>query len=117
MIQQFQDNARHYAAMASLLAERNVAGQDEQAKEWWQLYQDLTDVERDCDHMVGRLCLDRALLFRIYHQTLPLRNTWMHYRTRRLNPADKERGEAVREQEEQWTTFMTKIKKMLVASR
>ena len=41
----------------------------------------------------------------------------MHYRTRRLNPADKERGEAIREQEEQWTTFMTKIKKMLVASR
>ena len=67
--------------------------------------------------MVARLRLDRTLLFRIYHQMLPLRDMWMHYQTCNLNPADKERVEAIRQEEARWETLMTKIKKMLVAAR
>ena len=117
LIQQFEEDARHYAAMSYLLAERNVRGQYEKAKEWLQMYNDLSDVERDCFQMVGRLRLDRGLMFRIYHQTRPLRDTWVHYQTRHLNPADKERVEAIRKEEAKWDTLMTMIKKLLVASR
>ena len=117
MIEQFQEVARQYATMAYLVSGMNVVGQYEKAKEWLQVYHDLTDVERDCFQMVGRLRLDRGLLFRIYDQTRALRDTWVHYQTRHLNPADKERCEALRQEETQWDTLMTKIKKMLVASR
>ena len=117
LIQQFEEDARHYAAMSYLLAERNVRGQYEKAKEWLQMYNDLSDVERDCFQMVGRLRLDRGLLFRIYHQIRPIRDTWVHYQTRDLNPADKERVEAIRKEEAKWDTLMTMIKKLLVASR
>ena len=117
MIQQFQEDSRHYAAMAYFLAERNVAGQYEKAKEWLQMYNDLSDVERNCFQMVGGLRLDRGLMFRIYHQMRALRDTWVHYKTRDLDPADQERCEAIRQEEAQWDTLMTMIKKMLVASR
>ena len=117
MIEHFQENARHYAAMAYLVSGMNVAGQYEKAKEWLQMYHDLTDLERDCDQMVGRLRLDRGLLFRIYHQMRVRRETWMHYQTRELNPADKERCVAIHKEEAQWDMLMTKIKHMLVASR
>ena len=117
LIQQFQENARHCAAISYLMAERNVRGQYERAKEWLAVYNDLTDIERDCFQMVGRLRLDRGLLFRIYHQIRPIRDTWVHYQTHDLNPADKERVEAIRKEEAKWDTLMTMIKKLLVASR
>jgi hypothetical protein len=72
--------------------------------------------------MVGRLRLDRSLLFRIYHQMGPIRDTWMYYRTRHLKPAlegekEQEIPKDIREEEAMWATIMTNIKKMLVASR
>jgi hypothetical protein len=117
LIIRFQENAHHFASMSYHLAEMNVRGRYEMAKEWFQVYLDLCDVERDCDQMVGRLRLDRTLLFRIYHQILPVRDTWVRYQARHLNPEDKERCEAIRQEEEMWSTLITKIKKLLVASR
>lgn len=123
LIQQLQQDALDFAAMANLLAGMNAPGNEyEKAKEWLQVSQSLADVERDYDQMVGLLRLDRSLLFRIYHQIGPILSTWMHYRTRYLKPAlegekDQEIPEDIREEEAMWTTIMTNIKKMLVASR
>lgn len=121
-IQQLQQDARTIAGMAYIFAGMNVPGEYEKAKEWLQLSQTLGDVERDCDQMVGRLRLDRSLLFRTYHQMRGIRDTWMHYRTRHLKPAlegekEHEIPEDIREEDAMWTTIMTNIKKMLVASR
>jgi hypothetical protein len=121
-IQQLERDARNFAGMAYLLANGNVRGEYEKAKEWLQLSQALADVERDCDQMVGRLRLDRSLLFNIYHQMRGIRDTWMHYRTRHLKPAlegekEHEIPEDIREEDAMWATIMINIKKMLVASR
>jgi hypothetical protein len=121
-IQQLERDARDFAGMAYLLSGMNVPGEYEKAKEWLQLSQALGDVERDCDQMVGRLRLDRSLLFNIYHRMLPIRDTWMHYRTRHLKPAlegekEQEIPKDIREEDAMWATIMTNIKKMLVASR
>jgi hypothetical protein len=99
----------------------NVPGEYENAKEWIQVSQAFSDVERDFDQMVGLLRMDRSLL-RIYHQMGPIRDTWIHYRTRHLRPAlegekEQEIPEDIREEEAMWATIMTNIKKMLVASR
>jgi hypothetical protein len=121
-IQQLERDARDFAGMAYLLSGMNVPGEYEKAKEWLQLSQALGDVERDCDQMVGRLRLDRSLLFNIYHRMIPIRDTWMHYRTRHLKPAlkgekEQEIPKDIREEDAMWATIMTNIKKMLVASR
>ena len=121
-IQELERDARDFAGMAYLLSGMNVLGEYEKAKEWLQLSQALADVERDCDQMVGRLRLDRSLLFRIYQQMRGIRDTWMYYRTRHLRPAlmgekEHEIPEDIREEDAMWATIMTNIKKMLVASR
>ena len=121
-IQQMKEDSRTIAGMAYLLANGNVAGEYEKAKEWFQLSQALDDVERSFDQMVGGLRLDRSLLFNSYHQMRGIRNTWMYYRTRHLKPAlegekEQEIPKDIREEEAMWATIMTNIKKMLVASR
>ena len=122
LIQLLRRDARDFAGMAYLLAKGNVAGEYEKAKEWLELSQALDDVDRNFDQMVGRLRLDRSLLFGIYHQMGPLRDTWMYYRTRHLKPAlegekEQEIPQYIRDEDEMWATVMTNIKKMLVASR
>lgn len=122
LIQQLHRDALDLAGMAYLLAKGNVAGEYEKAKEWLLLSEALDNVERDFDRMVGCLRLDRSLLFPIYHQLRPLRDTWMYYRTRHLKPAlegekEPEISGDVREEEAMWATIMTNVKKMLVASR
>ena len=122
LIQTLRQDARTIAGMAYLLANGNVPGEYEKAKEWLKLSQALDNVDRDFDPMVGSLCLDRSLLFTIYHQMRGIRDTWMHYRTRHLKPAlegekEQEFPKDIREEEEMWATIMTNIKKMLAASR
>lgn len=121
-IQQLKDDARTIAGMAYLLANGNVAGEYEKAKEWLQLSQALDDVERECDQMVGHLRLDRSLLFNIYHQMRKILDTWMYYRTRHLKPTldgekEQDMPKDILEEEAMWATIMINIKKMLVASR
>ncbi|MEQ1844009.1 MAG: hypothetical protein ABL983_00345 [Nitrospira sp.] len=121
-IQQLKEDSRTIAGMAYLLSGMNVRGEYEKAKEWLQLSQALDDVERDCDRMVGLLRLDRSLLFTIYHRMAAIRDTWIHYRTSHLKPAldgekEQEILKEIREEDAIWSTIMTNIKKMLVASR
>jgi hypothetical protein len=49
-------------------------------EEWSKLHQAICNVERDFDRMVGRLQLDRNLLFGIYHRLRAIRDTWLLYR-------------------------------------
>ena len=44
LIEHFQEHARHYAAMSYLVSGMNVRGEYEKAKEWAQVYLDLSDV-------------------------------------------------------------------------
>lgn len=48
-------------------------------EEWAGLYQDLSDVERDLDQMVGLLRLDRTLLFGVYYRMLRIKQAWIEY--------------------------------------
>lgn len=121
LIQQLQKDAHDFAGIAYLLAQGNVRGEYEKAKEWLWLSQALGDVDRDFDLMVGPLRLDRSLLFRAYHQLGPIRDAWMHYRTRHLRPVregeqEQEIPEDIREEEAMWATIMTNLKKLLAAA-
>ena len=49
-------------------------------EEWAMSYQDLGDVTRELDQMVGRLRLDRSILFNIYHRMLAVQRAWLDYR-------------------------------------
>jgi len=84
------------------------------------LYQDLGDVERDLDQMVGPLRLDRRLLFTVYHRTLAIKDAWLEYQARDFSHegAVTTKGEEVlREEGALFADLMLNIKRMLVAPR
>lgn len=84
------------------------------------LYQDLGDVERDLDQMVGRLRLDRLLLFRIYHQMLGIQGAWLDLLARdftRGGEITPEGEEVLRVEQTRFADLILKIKRMLVAAR
>lgn len=89
-------------------------------EEWVRIYQDLGDVERDLDQMVGRLRLDRSLLFHIYHRMLAVQSAWLEYRARdftREGVVTPEGEDVLREEQARFADLMLKIKRMLVAAR
>ena len=90
--------------------------------EWIQLYWLLDDCQRDYQQMIIGMRLDPVLLFSIYQRMLRIKEEWLALRTRELTPEQEgemsqESCEALHEEEERWTTIITNIKKMLVASR
>lgn len=69
-IQLVVETARNHAVWAWIIA-RKIASHAKGCttpEEWFQIYQDLDDIERDMGQMFTALRLDRAGLFRIYHQ-------------------------------------------------
>ena len=89
-------------------------------EEWAGLYQDLGDIERDLDQMVGRLRLDRSLLFNIYHRMLTVRDAWLIYRARdftREGEVTPDGEDVLRTEQARFVDLMLKIKRMLVAAR
>ncbi len=89
-------------------------------EEWALIYQNLGDVLRDLDQMVGRLRLDRSLLFGIYHRMLSIQGAWLDYRARDFSRGGEvtPKGEEVlREEQAFFVDLMLKIKRMLVAAR
>ena len=69
---QLQRSAGHHAWFALMVSScgSHPCQGTRPPEEWARLAQDLGDVERDLDQMVGRLRLDRSLLFNIYHRML-----------------------------------------------
>ena len=49
-------------------------------EEWAKLYDDLCNVEREFEQMVGLLRLNQSLLFEIYHRLTAIREAWLAYR-------------------------------------
>jgi hypothetical protein len=89
-------------------------------EEWAMIYQDLGNVTRDLDLMVGPLRLDRSLLFHIYHRMLAIKTAWLECQGRDFSCAGEltPKGEEVlREERALFTDLMLKIKRMLVAAR
>ena len=89
-------------------------------EEWFQVYQDLDDVDRDLDQMVGSLRLDRSLLFNVYHRFQVIRDHWLQYQWRdfsRNGELTPQGQAAVHEDEVLLTDVLSKIKQMLVAAR
>ena len=89
-------------------------------EEWARLYQDLGDVERDLDQMVGRLRLDRSLLFNAYHRMLAVQDSWLIFRARsftRDGELTPEGEDMLRMGQARFADLMLKIKRMLVAAR
>jgi hypothetical protein len=89
-------------------------------EEWAMIYQDLGDVTRDLDLMVGPLRLDRSLLFNIYHRMLAIQGAWLECQRRdfsRGGEVTPQGEEVLREERALFADLMLKIKRMLVAAR
>ena len=89
-------------------------------EEWVMIYHDLGEILREFDQMIGRLRLDRSLLFTIYHRILAIQNAWLEYRTRdfsRGGEVTPQGVEVLREERVCFADLMMKIKRMLVAAR
>ena len=89
-------------------------------EEWVMIYQDLGDVTRDLDLMVGPLRLARSLLFHIYHRMLAIQDAWLSYQARdftRGGELTPEGEEVLREERARFADLLLKIKRMLVAAR
>jgi hypothetical protein len=89
-------------------------------EEWAMIYQDLGDVTRELDQMVGPLRLDRRLLFTVYHRMLAVQGAWLEYRARdfsREGVVTPEGEDVLRTEQALFADLMLKIKRMLVAAR
>jgi hypothetical protein len=89
-------------------------------EEWARLYQDLGDVERDLDQMVGPPRLDRGLLSTVYYRMLAIKDAWLQYRAQDYSHQGEvtPKGEEVLcEEQALFADLLLKVKKMLVASR
>jgi hypothetical protein len=89
-------------------------------EEWAMIHQDLGDVTRDFDLMVGRLRLDRSILFNVYHRMLAIQDAWLKYLARdfsRQGEVTPEGEEVLREEEALFVELILNIKRLLVAAR
>ena len=94
------------------------------AEKWVALYWILDECERDYEQMVMRLRLDRTILFRTYQQMLAVKCNWLNYLYNDFAQTTETVSDEVNttepsawdEEARMWDTFMTHIKKMLVAS-
>ncbi len=121
-IRQLNGESGSYAGMAQWIsrAAPTQAKGHATPEEWYQIYQDLDDLERDLDQMVGSLRLDRASLFRVYHRVQVIRDNWLQYRWRdfsRNGELTPQGHTAVQEDEVFFTDVLSKIKHVLVAAR
>ena len=121
-ITQLHREAGHHAWWAQWLSRAAPTHAEGHATpaEWLQIYQELDDVLRELHQMVGSLRLDRTLLFKVYHWFLVIREKWLQYRWRdfsRDGELTPQGQAAVHEDEVRLTDVLSKIKRMLVASR
>ena len=89
-------------------------------EEWAMVYQDVGDVTRELDLMVGPLRLDRSILFNVYHRMLAVQRAWLEYRARdfsREGVVTPEGEEVLRTEQALFADLMLNIKRMLVAAR
>ena len=90
------------------------------AEEWVMIYHDLGEILREFDQLIGRLRLDRSILFNIYHRMLAINDAWLDYRRRdfsRGGEVTPQGAEVLREERALFADLMLKIKRMLVAAR
>ena len=122
-VQLVKETARNHAVWAWIIA-RKIASHAKgctKPEEWFQIYQDLDDIERDMGQMFAALRLDRAALFRIYHQWRSVMDRWLQYQTQDWSD---DRGElkaegqvALQNDETLLNEVLSKIKDLLVAAR
>ena len=108
-----------WADFLSRTARKHVEGHAT-PEEWVMIYHDLGEILREFDQMIGRLRLDRSLLFTIYHRMLAIEDAWLDYRRRDFSRGGEvtPQGEGVlREERELFADLMLKIKRMVVAAR
>ncbi|MEI8015202.1 MAG: C2H2-type zinc finger protein [Nitrospira sp.] len=89
-------------------------------EEWVRIYQDLGDIQRDLDQMIGPLRLDRSILFNTYHRMLAVQSAWLEYRARdftRGGVVTPEGEDVLRVEQARFAALMLNIKRMLVAAR
>jgi hypothetical protein len=89
-------------------------------QKWARIAQDLGDIERDFDLMIGPLRLNGSLLFNIYHQMLAIQNAWLVYQARdftRNGELTPQGEDVLREEQALFADLMLNIKRMLVAAR
>lgn len=89
-------------------------------EEWVMVYHDLGEILREFDQMIGRLRLDRSILFNIYHRMLAINDAWLDYRRRdfsRDGEVTPQGAEMLREEQALFSDLMLQIKRMLVAAR
>jgi hypothetical protein len=113
------DNNFIWAEFLCRAARRHVEG-DATPEDWKKVYEVLGDVERDLDLQIGRLRLDRLLLFNIYHTMLAIQDAWLNYRTRDFSRGGEltPKGEEVlRVEQARFADLLSKIKRMVVAAR
>lgn len=70
--------------------------------------------------MIGRLRLDRSILFTIYHRMLAIQDAWLDYRRRDFSRGGEvtPKGEEVlREERALFADLTRQIKRMVVAAR
>lgn len=118
---QLQRNAGSYAWLAQWHPRgTHDAVSHATPEEWFALYQDLGDVERDLDQMVGRLRLDRPLLFNVYHRIFAVQDAWLIYRARdftREGELTPQGEDVLRTEQARFADLIFKIKRMIVAAR
>ena len=110
------------AAIARMLA--SVRPGMTTAEEWVAIYWILDECERDYEQMTMRLRLVRTILFRTNHRMLVVKRRWLDYLSIDFSANSESIGEETHtnelsawdEEAQMWDTFMTHIKKMLVAS-
>ena len=108
-----------WADFLSRTARKHVAGHAT-PEEWVMIYHDLGEILREFDQMIGRLRLDRSILFTIYHRMLAIQDAWLDYRRRdfsRGGEVTPEGKEVLRVEQVLFSDLMLKIKRMLVAAR
>lgn len=76
-IERLQQTAGRFAGMAYELARMNVAGLEEKAQFWAQVYQEIDDCLRDLDPMLPIFQLNRGVMFRIYNTMRKLKERWL----------------------------------------
>lgn len=119
---QLHSDAGHHAFWADFLARTASAHVEGHAppEGWFKIYEDLGDVTREFDLMVGPLRLDRRLLFTVYHRMRAIQDAWLEYQRRdfsRNGELTTEGEEVLRGERALFADLMLNIKRMVVAAR
>lgn len=122
-LEQLQRAAQRFGTVANIMAEMNIEGHYEQAKEWAKIYWIMDDCLRDLDPMLPVFRLDRGVLFGMYTIIRTLKERWIEERVSSFfRPALEPDGldEATRtmlfEEEAKFVRLIDQLKRLVVAA-